>query len=221
VKDGGRFVNVSALLFDGENNAGKGHHGAGSRARSKFQELLFAHHAADCAAMEAAVMQSIDSALGESAGAVGVGADAGAGPGAGTTARPLHGAQATPTPHTAHFVPHSPTTSLSSHASHPHDSASASASGPEVPAGGGTGSAPTAVAELPIKKLREAILLADPDKTRVEVNYLLSKGTGCPMEEVLMKEAKRMSVPVEEFKSNLKGCLLKKSVPLAPKKKRV
>ena len=62
--------------------------------------------------------------------------------------------------------------------------------------------------------LREAIELADNHKSRSEVNALLARGLqNIAVEEVLLKEARKDSVDVEEFLTNLKKGLLKKSAP--------
>lgn len=72
--------------------------------------------------------------------------------------------------------------------------------------------------EVPVSKLREAMQLADPKKSRLEVNLLLARGAGCSLEALLLKEAKRVPVALEEFKANVVRGLLKKS-PQAPAKK--
>jgi hypothetical protein len=72
--------------------------------------------------------------------------------------------------------------------------------------------------ELTISKYREAIIHADPNKSRTEVNKLLSRATAMSIEEMLLAEAKRMTVPVDEFKLRLKSGLLQKSAPSGLKK---
>lgn len=72
--------------------------------------------------------------------------------------------------------------------------------------------------EISLPKLREALILADANKTRVEINQLLARGAGCTVEAVLLREAKRIPVGVEEFKTNICAGLLKKSAPPGPKK---
>ena len=62
--------------------------------------------------------------------------------------------------------------------------------------------------------LREAVELADNNKSRSEINALLARGLqSIPIEEVLLKEARKDSVNVEEFLKFLKKGLLKKSPP--------
>ena len=74
------------------------------------------------------------------------------------------------------------------------------------------------VQELPVSKLREALMLSDANKSRMEINQLLARGAGCSLEEVLLKEAKRVVLSVEAFKSKVVAGLLKKSPIGAPKK---
>ena len=74
------------------------------------------------------------------------------------------------------------------------------------------------VVEVPIPKLREVLLIADPNKTRLELNLLLARGAGCTLETILLREAKRVPVILEEFKINIKNGLLKKSPVKKPKK---
>eukprot|EP01039_Chlorochromonas_danica_P006671 gene6671-7372_t len=66
-----------------------------------------------------------------------------------------------------------------------------------------------------IGKLREAIIHADPNKLRPEVNQWLARGCGCSVEEVLLMEAKRAVHPVIDFKRLLRSVLLKRSPPPA------
>jgi hypothetical protein len=69
--------------------------------------------------------------------------------------------------------------------------------------------------EVRIALLREALALSDANKTRLEINLLLARGAGCSLEAILLKEAKRVPVLLEEFKQNIKNGLLKKSPPPA------
>lgn len=73
------------------------------------------------------------------------------------------------------------------------------------------------VVEVPIGKLREALLQADKNKTRLEVNLLLARGARCTLEAILLKEAKHIPVSLEEFKIDIKNGLLKKSPTKKPK----
>jgi hypothetical protein len=72
--------------------------------------------------------------------------------------------------------------------------------------------------EMIISKYREALNHADPNKSRTEVNKLLSRATGLSIEEMLLAEAKRVAVGVEEFKLRLKSGLIQKSAPTGLKK---
>lgn len=81
------------------------------------------------------------------------------------------------------------------------------------------GPVPPALVHVPIGKMREAITLADANKSRTEVNQLLARGLGCTVETVLLREAKRVPLSsVEEFRTNICTGILKKSPPPAPKK---
>ncbi len=67
--------------------------------------------------------------------------------------------------------------------------------------------------ELSISKYREALIYADPNKTRSEINQWLARACACSIEEMLLSEAKRTMYSVSEFKRNLCSALLKKSAP--------
>lgn len=73
-------------------------------------------------------------------------------------------------------------------------------------------------AEIAISKLREALVSVDSNKTRTEVNQLLARGAECTVEAVLLREAKHVSLVVEDFKVHVCSGLLKKSPPPLPKK---
>ena len=66
---------------------------------------------------------------------------------------------------------------------------------------------------LTVNRLREALEAADPNKSRAEINRLLSRGTALPVEDVLMTEARATLISVSEFKTRLKNGILKKSPP--------
>ena len=59
--------------------------------------------------------------------------------------------------------------------------------------------------------LREALLRADPKKPRAEVNSYLARGCGVSLEQMLLMEAKRVEIPLEDFMRRLRSGLLKKS----------
>lgn len=67
--------------------------------------------------------------------------------------------------------------------------------------------------QIPVSRLREALLFADPDNTRAGVNKLLARGCNLTVESMLALESKRGLISLEVFKINLKNGLLKKSVP--------
>lgn len=67
---------------------------------------------------------------------------------------------------------------------------------------------------LSVNQLRSALLQADPDKPRAEVNRYLARGCNCSVQEVLLMEAQRnIYYPVNKFLANLKRGLIKKSNP--------
>jgi hypothetical protein len=66
---------------------------------------------------------------------------------------------------------------------------------------------------ITVGKLREALTYSDSNKTRNEINQLLSRGCSLTIEGMLLLEAKRTPIDVEEFKTRLKNGLLKKSAP--------
>ena len=66
-----------------------------------------------------------------------------------------------------------------------------------------------------VNRLREALETADPNKSRPEINRLLSRGMDLPVEDVLMSEARATLVNVNNFKTKLKIGLLKKSPPVS------
>lgn len=73
--------------------------------------------------------------------------------------------------------------------------------------------------EMTIGKFREAINYADSNKSRTEVNKLLARACAMSIEEMLLAEAKRMTVFVEDFKLRLRSGLLQKSAPTGGGKK--
>ena len=72
--------------------------------------------------------------------------------------------------------------------------------------------------EVTLKKAREALKEADPFRNRAEMNRWLAAGAACPVEEMLIKEAKRLPLALDQFKTNLTAILLKKT-PQPPQKK--
>ena len=65
--------------------------------------------------------------------------------------------------------------------------------------------------EVYISKLREALILADANKTRTEINQILARGHNSNVETILLYEAKKNSININQFKSNIANILLKKS----------
>ena len=65
--------------------------------------------------------------------------------------------------------------------------------------------------EVYISKLREALILADANKTRTEINQILARGHNSNIETILLYEAKKNSININQFKSNIANVLLKKS----------
>lgn len=73
--------------------------------------------------------------------------------------------------------------------------------------------------DMMIGKFRDALIYADPNKSRTEINKLLSRSCAMSIEEMLLAEAKRTMIPIEDFKLRLKSGLLQKSPPVAGQKK--
>jgi len=72
---------------------------------------------------------------------------------------------------------------------------------------------PTITNEITINKLREALMHADSNLSRSEVNHLLARGCGMTVEDVLIQEAKRELISFDDFRRKLKNGLLKKNIP--------
>lgn len=72
--------------------------------------------------------------------------------------------------------------------------------------------------EMTVAKYRDALNYADPNKTRSDINKLLARGCGTTVEEILLMEAKRIPISIEDFKKRLKSGLLQKSAPTQGKK---
>ena len=65
-----------------------------------------------------------------------------------------------------------------------------------------------AIIEMTVGKFREALIEAQPSRSRDDVNTLLCRGCDASLEDMLLMEAKRMTVPVEQFKTRLRSKLL-------------
>ena len=65
--------------------------------------------------------------------------------------------------------------------------------------------------KMTIPQLREALLLADPDKQRLEINSYLSRGCACELRSLDEREARHDEVDLVLFLENLTSGLLKKS----------
>jgi hypothetical protein len=72
----------------------------------------------------------------------------------------------------------------------------------------------TSEPSLSVHQLRDALSLADPDKSRNEINKYLARGCNKSMQDMLLMETDRsVMVPVFGFKANLRRGLIKKSKP--------
>ncbi len=72
--------------------------------------------------------------------------------------------------------------------------------------------------EMTVAKYRDALNYADPNKSRADINKLLARGCCTTVEEILLMEAKRIPIPIEDFKKKLRSGLLQKSAPIQGKK---
>jgi len=70
-----------------------------------------------------------------------------------------------------------------------------------------------AATHLPLSKLREALVYADPDISRAGVNKLLARGCCMGVEEMLVVEIQNLAYSVSDFKANISRGLIKKSFP--------
>ena len=70
--------------------------------------------------------------------------------------------------------------------------------------------------ELPLPRLREALVKADPEKPRAEVNAYLARGAGVEPKELVEKEQSNQLCEVTQFIKNLNKGLLKRSTPVVP-----
>lgn len=68
---------------------------------------------------------------------------------------------------------------------------------------------------LPLGIVRQAVLTSDGNKTRGEVNRLLSYCCKLTIEEMLLMEARRAPFPVEEIKKRIRMKIMKKSTPIS------
>jgi hypothetical protein len=66
---------------------------------------------------------------------------------------------------------------------------------------------------MTVGKLRKALSYSDSNKSRIDINQLLSRGCGIAVEGMLLMEAKRIHVSVDDFKKRLRSGLLKKNAP--------
>ena len=70
--------------------------------------------------------------------------------------------------------------------------------------------------ELPLPRLREALVKADPEKPRAEVNAYLARGAGVDPKELVEKEQNNQLCDVAQFLKNLNKGLLKRSTAVVP-----
>lgn len=68
---------------------------------------------------------------------------------------------------------------------------------------------------LPLGLIRQAVLTSDSNKTRSEVNRLLSYCCKLTIEEMLLMEARRTPFPVDEIKKRIRMKIIKKSAPIS------
>jgi hypothetical protein len=68
---------------------------------------------------------------------------------------------------------------------------------------------------LPLGIIRQAVLSSDSNKTRSEVNRLLSYCCKLTIEEMLLMEARRAPFPVEDIKKRIRMKIMKKSAPIS------
>ena len=71
------------------------------------------------------------------------------------------------------------------------------------------------IPSLPLGLVRQAVLKSDSNKTRSEINRLLSYCCKLTVEETLLLEARRTPFPVEEIKSRIRMKIVKKSPPIS------
>jgi hypothetical protein len=71
------------------------------------------------------------------------------------------------------------------------------------------------IPSLPLGIFRQAVLTSDSNKTRSEVNRLLSYCCKLTIEEMLLMEARRAPFPVEEIKKRIRMKIMKKSAPIS------
>jgi hypothetical protein len=76
----------------------------------------------------------------------------------------------------------------------------------------------TGETEMNVTKYRDALNYSDPNKSRADVNKLLARGCGTTVEEMLLMEAKRTTVPIDLFKKKLHAGLLHRSPPTQGKR---
>lgn len=75
----------------------------------------------------------------------------------------------------------------------------------------------TASRSMLISRYREALTIADPNKSRTEINALLARAANTNVEEMLLLEAKRVTLNFEEVRRRLRQGLLKRSAPMNSK----
>ena len=71
------------------------------------------------------------------------------------------------------------------------------------------------VKELPLTAIREAIMRADPNKPRIDVNRYLARGCHNTVEDTLLLEGKQEPVSISSFITRLRrGVLFPSPVPV-------
>jgi hypothetical protein len=67
---------------------------------------------------------------------------------------------------------------------------------------------------ITLRRYREAIVASDGNKTRSEVNRVMAYCSKMTIEDMLLTEARRTSLPLEDIIQRLKSRLVKKSPPI-------
>lgn len=94
----------------------------------------------------------------------------------------------------------------------------AAAAAQAQPTNSGNNMLNTIPGELCVGDIREALVYADKNKTRSEINRYLARGSFCTVEEMLVMEVKKTMVPLDLFIKRLRRGLLFPSLPLPDKR---
>lgn len=69
------------------------------------------------------------------------------------------------------------------------------------------------IGETTISKIREAILVAEPNKGRTEVNILLANGCSSSVHDMLLLDAQNAMININDFQKKMRKFLIKRSPP--------